>query len=462
VSLRNRFVIALSLSVAIGCSLVVPPREKVARGPQESGRELVRAALEPPKRARTLGRAGVVATALASADLRGAATGIGHALKEFDPRKEPAEVFRLELRDGTVVGGLLYPWKGDPARLAPLWISSFGFLQDRWGSESAKVTELYGAQGLGLAAHHLVLDHPTSGAFYGQNGMLSMGAYDDARMWIEVAQHVRSRLKVSTIHLLGVSMSGQTVVHALIEDARLGLDLFDSGIAVSIAPDLQQAPGCQLARLETRDGETNPWSCDAEGPAGSEGRLMKGLQRRAIWTLMQEQFVSSYRTVRPDDDSFTVEREDVALFLRQTTEARIGFLGRHQSGTWSDRFSLADLDAFMDSTRIADVIAAVRTPLVLLSAKDDPAVDRSMFVEVERAAAANPWVLAHETAHGGHFGFNVAYGPEYLYRILLLLMDEGVIGHWTGGTAHTAAAATTMASNSRAMVGRARVRSNQP
>ena len=89
----------------------------------------------------------------------------------------------------------------------------------------------------------LLLDHPTAGSFAAANGDQRIGSYDDARMWIEVARHLRRTLEPSSIHLYGVSMSGQTVVHALAEDACLGLGLFASGMAVSMAPDFQEGPG---------------------------------------------------------------------------------------------------------------------------------------------------------------------------------------------------------------------------
>jgi hypothetical protein len=57
-------------------------------------------------------------------------------------------------------------------------------------------------------------------------------------------------------------MSGQTVVYALIENSRRGLDLFESGIAVSIAPDFRLAPGRQFGHFPTPDGVNNPWGND--------------------------------------------------------------------------------------------------------------------------------------------------------------------------------------------------------
>jgi hypothetical protein len=78
-------------------------------------------------------------------------------------------------------------------------------------------------------------------------------------MWIEIAQQLRHEMNLSGVHLPGGSMSGQTVVHALIEDKRLGLSLFQSGMVFSIAPDFQQSPGKLLSMLPTPEGIDNPW-----------------------------------------------------------------------------------------------------------------------------------------------------------------------------------------------------------
>jgi hypothetical protein len=311
-------------------------------------------------------------------------------------------------------------------------MASFGGLQDRWGSEAGKFYELYlkdPAQR--IPAHVLILDHPTSGPFLANNSHLSMGSYDDARMWIEVAQSFKDRLDLTGIHLFGVSMSGQTVVHALIEDQRLGLDLFDSGLAVSIAPDFKQAPGKQLALLETPEGIDNPWKQSLT--VSADTTFIDKVQRKGLEVLVQEQFISSYRWVHPTDKEFEVERTDIAILFRGAYEDRITFLReqRRVPDTWNhEDFSLENLDSFMATTRIAKVIERVRTPLVLVSSRDDPAVDRWMFEEVVMAAGANPWIAAHETDRGGHSAFDIAYGKDYIGRVIRLLLDPQVLSDW--------------------------------
>jgi len=393
-----------------------------------SGRELILQALKPPDRHLFPLNYGTISTAVSSS-----AIDSWELMKHLDPQGTPgSRPFRLTLVDGTVVEGLLFEYVDGNADPKPLLMASFGFLQDRWGTEADKFYELYLKDpAKRIPAHVLILDHPTAGPFLANNGHLSMGSYDDARMWIEVAKHMRDCINLSGIHLFGVSMSGQTVVHALIEDKRLGLNLFDSGVAVSIAPDFQQAPGEQLALLDTVKGVENPWK--AFFKSAPEKTLSDEIQCAVLEALIEDQFVAHYRLTSTANAGFDLEPNQIAVFLRNAFEDRIAFLRKNTPATWdTDDVDLADLDAFMASTRIARVIARVHTPLVLVSSLDDPAVEHPMFAEVVQAAGDNPWVAAYETDHGGHFAFDVVYGKDYLGKVIRLLMTPRVLGAWNG------------------------------
>lgn len=421
-SIRHFLLAAVCAAVLGGCGTAGPAPAKPTPA---SGRERVLQALEPLKEGSGLLKSGVISTALSSSDIDSM-----QPLKHLDPRGTPtARPFSLTLADGTRVGGLLFPCPDAGDDPKPLLMASFGFLQDRWGTEAAKFYEDYLEDpSQRLPAHVLILDHPSAGPFLANNGCLSMGAYDDARMWIEVARYMRQRMRLSGIHLFGVSMSGQTVVHALIEDKRLGLNLFDSGIAVSIAPDFQQAPGKQLAFLKTAGGMENPWK--AYFKVLPHEKLTDEIEAAALGMLIKKQFVPHYRCIRPADTAFDLEPDQAAVFLRKAFTDRLAWLRQHAGATWNSDVDLSGLDAFMASTRIAGFIGRVRTPLVLVSALDDPAVGHAQFAEVVQAAEGNRWVAAYETAHGGHFGFDVVYGADYLGRIMRLMMTPQVLHDW--------------------------------
>jgi predicted alpha/beta-fold hydrolase len=314
----------------------------------------------------------------------------------------------------------------------PLVIAGFGFLQDRWGSEACKFYEDYLADETDpLRAHVLILDHPSSGPFLAENGVLSPGAYDDARIWVDVARRLKRKNPGMPIHLLGVSMSGQSVVHALLEDRRLGLDLFESGLAVSIAPDFKQTPGGQLASFDTGGDADNPWRKGLPSPPSND--LVDVLQRQVLMLVIRKQFIPNYHRINPAHASFSLSPQRVPRFFHTAFENRIDVLRSQQRfpENWNFKaFSLESLDAYMQTTRIAAVIQDVRTPLVLLSARDDPAVSYDQFREVAGSAAENPWVICYSTDHGGHFAYDTVYGKEYVGRVLQLMLEPEVLKSW--------------------------------
>jgi len=419
------------LVVFILCMLLLPgctpiqPKKKIDGS--LSGRTRVLDALDPSDICiNVVGRSGLLSTALPSSRLS-----LCKPLRELDPDgSHGGRPFSMTLSDNTIVGGLFFEYNDGTPEPKPLLMASFGFLQDRWGTEAAKFYSLYLKDPKDrIPAHVMILDHPSSGPFLAKNTHLSVGSYDDARMWIEIAKRLRNDLALSSIHLFGVSMSGQTVVHALIEDQRLGLNLFASGMAVSIAPDFHQAPGKQLAQLKTPKGVANPWA-EYFGKVPKK-TFVDMIQRQGVWMLIKEQFIPHYRLAGPADGAVTLRSKDIAVFFRQAFEDRITYLRNHREDSWYSRdFSLEDLNAFMTSTRIAGVIGRVQTPLVLVSAFDDPAVQRTMFEEVVLAGGSNQWIAAFETEQGGHFGFNLPYGKDYLGRVMHLMMDQQVLQSW--------------------------------
>ena len=269
--MRRAAALLVASLLVTGCYRVAGQAEDLLHGPPASGRQAVERELPPPQLLRKSSPTlGIITTGLSS--LR--------YLLGLDREGEVREhLIRFQLADGTIVGGLLFPWENGESGPKPLLMASFGFLQDRFGTEAAKFHELYVARAdHDLEAHVLILDHPTAGTFLANNGNLSPGSYDDGRMWIEMATILRKEMALSSVHLFGVSMSGQTVVHALIEDARLGRRVFDSGMAISIAPDLVEAPGRQWAR---RSGWA-PGAC-RRGPACSSRwcRWRRSCRRRS-------------------------------------------------------------------------------------------------------------------------------------------------------------------------------------
>jgi hypothetical protein len=402
--------------------------EEKARWESGAGRARVTAALSPPQV-----RSAPVDPGPVSALQSGDGVDLEQPVERF-PAGEPAAGRMLvhELSDGTTVGGILFEYAGRDDEQLPLVMAGFGFLQDRWGGEAFRFYDQYVAGPIdAVPAHILILDHPSSGPFLAENGVLSMGAYDDARIWIDVARRLKKKNPELRIHLFGAGMSGQTVVHALVEDQRLGMDLFESGLAVSIAPDLKRVPGRQLALFDSAAGEVNPWRSGLDAELGDERR--NALQRRVLMRVIEKQFIAHYLRLNPTHLNFSLPPERVPLFFHSAFENRLELLRTQPRipDTWNYAvIRLDSLDAFMQTTRIAGVIQEVQTPLVLLSARDDPAVPYSQFQSVAEAAAGNTWVLCHAVDHGGHFAFAEVYGKAYLGRVLRLMLDQQVLEGW--------------------------------
>ncbi|GIM16412.1 hypothetical protein Vretimale_19016 [Volvox reticuliferus] len=66
---------------------------------------------------------------------------------------------------------------------------------------------------------------------------------------------------------------------------------------------------------------------------------------------------------------------------------------------------LADLDEYYRHNNCREALMNVRTPLLCLSARDDPIIDSSLLRHAEVAAATNPHVLLAVTGRGGHLGW---------------------------------------------------------
>jgi len=344
---------------------------------------------------------------------------------------QPGRPFRVVLRDGTIVGGLFFPHPGDEDRPRSLLLAAFGFLQDRWGqAATAFFARHLREPAARIAAHVLILDHPSAAPFLVANGSLSVGAYDQARMWIEVGRHLDRQMPLDGIHLFGVGISGQTVIHALIEARRLGLSLFRSGIAVSIAPDFLRYPGGALALFEPPAGRQNPWQT-GHMRSRRTGRTER-LQQQVLQARIDAQFLPHYRAINPQHSSFRLEPAEIPLFFHKAFENRLMVLRRQdvRSSPWNAEFRLEDLKAHLQSIRIAPIIDRVQTPLVLLNAADDPLIPQADFLRIAGRAAKNPWVICHLTEAGGHAGFDTVYGDAYLRRILQVVTDPDVLRNW--------------------------------
>ena len=137
-----------------------------------SGRERLLVSLARPGR-KEEGLGGLFSTGLSSLQHLGRAVTPQLERRWRDEYLYERLVF--DLSNGTRVGGNLIRLDDAGDEPKPLLIVSFGFLQDRWGTEAAKFEQLYVHDPeRRVPAHILFLDHPSAGSFLANNGNLSV------------------------------------------------------------------------------------------------------------------------------------------------------------------------------------------------------------------------------------------------------------------------------------------------
>lgn len=331
----------------------------------------------------------------------------GHAL---DRREFAEREVEFALADGTRIGGLLFRREGE----APLVLASFGFLADRWSKPAAQFVGDFVADA-SLAAHVLILDHPSSAPFLAANGELSVGGLDEGRILLGVASELRAGraaelgMRITSYHLLGVSMGGLGVLYALRFDARGDRPIFGSAVVFSSVTRLDEVPADQLLnRGEVRLAPGRKWRFS---PAGLLGR--------GIYRDLLRHFRESYRdrTGRPLEGS----DEDLAQLVYGFMERR----ARHVAADGEGSASFASLDSYMKANNLCDRGEEVAVPLVLIHSKDDPVVPVSHLECFQRSASRNSNVTTYATNNGGHWGFARTYGRDWIASVLDAVMRAG-------------------------------------
>ncbi|GLC37167.1 hypothetical protein PLESTB_000987200 [Pleodorina starrii] len=95
---------------------------------------------------------------------------------------------------------------------------------------------------------------------------------------------------------------------------------------------------------------------------------------------------------------------------------------------------LDDLDAYYTHNNCREALMNVRTPLLCLSALDDPIIDPSLLRHAEAAAAANPHVLLAVTRRGGHLGWISGWaGRSWMMDVITQFVESVAELHAAGG-----------------------------
>lgn len=331
---------------------------------------------------------------------------------------------QFSLSDGTRMGAFLFQHSESQMAL-PLVIGSFGGASDRWSPAAYSFIRDYVLprdKSQKLKAHVLILDHETSAGFFHLNQSLSLGAADGGRHIREVSRLARqlSQLKgkVSSVLLVGVSMGGTNVVHALAQqDGRLGQDI-DAALAFSPATHMSGAPGFQIASL---GGSDNPFGSGFGGATS--------LPKSQIFIELAKHFKKTYMKLAHVDLANDLARGSAMgnFFytqfenrLKQLREERRK-LGRHEYAL-PESVSLGNFEEWSSSQDLPDLMPRIRTPLLMIHAHDDPVIPIEDFYKTQARAYRNPHIQTRVFPEGGHWGFGAAYGVPWIRSIL----EEGL------------------------------------
>jgi hypothetical protein len=326
----------------------------------------------------------------------------------------------FELEDGSRMGGLFFAWPGGAPGPRPLVIGSFGILEDRWGHAAGYfVREIVEggllAEVLPGGADVLIVDGGTSGAFYGLNGgAISPGGYDEGRMLREVAARLRSRNGYSSVHLLGVSLSGLASVHALLEDARLGTRFIDSVLTFSTPldqrasmQDVMKTLGQPFALPET------PGQPEPRKPRRFGFFVRNGID--VLWKRF-EGFARDFGSPVPP----VLERK-MGAAVYQAFQRRIEQLRQGPPGDWNPEVDLSSVEAYVvSSARLVDRLADAPRPLLLVHARNDSVCPFVDFERFARRHGKDDRISTLATRFGGHWGFTGTYGRDWFLEVLKL------------------------------------------
>jgi len=337
------------------------------------------------------------------------ATWLSH-VNALDRREFVEQEVDFVLADGTRAGGLLFPRAGQ----APLLLATFGFLADRWSKPAAQFVDDYLIRG-SFPAHVLILDHPSSAPFLAANGELSLGGLDEGQMVLEVARQLRGggaaklELRISSYHLLGVSMGGLGVLYAVREDARSASPILGSAAVFSSVTRLDEVRAHELV---TRGRVTlEPERRRALSPAALLGA--------GIFRDLREHFRSSYR--ERTGERLDWSDDDTGQRLYELMERRVRRLfAERKNGVAFD-----SLDGYMEFNNVCGMGEDVAVPLVMIHARDDPVVPVSHLECFEKSASSNPNVSTYVTNNGGHWGFARTYGRDWIAAILEAVLSAG-------------------------------------
>ena len=260
----------------------------------------------------------------------------------------------------------------EPAEGSPIVLVVHGLYDSKFSKYVRLTAELLHAEGFGVLAP----DMRWHGCLLTKDWLPTLGL-EEGRDLVAWAAWLRDRHPGHPIGLLGFSLGGLSVVHAMGEPGAA--EAFDAG-AIAISP------------------------------AGALRRTMDDLDSPALF---------------PDRGFTFVLRSQFRHYLRHRSEAVgmtpatgsfRGFLGwlamngPFQAGT--------TLDRLLESADPAPSAARARRPLLVLASRNDPIISPEAADDLTQSSRRNGWVHVIETPYGGHIG-QIGLFPGWMAEVMV-------------------------------------------
>jgi predicted alpha/beta-fold hydrolase len=341
-------------------------------------------------------------------EIHGVVTTLIPQLKPLAPDEIQGEK-TYTLADGTHVPTLFY--QGTSLSPRPLIIANFGLFTDKGSGALGRFIRNLVLTGK-IDADFLVVSSNTSATFFSENGEFGLGGYDEGKILVDFVRQIRGpHFHNSSIELLGISLGGNAVLQALIEEARLGRHDFQSAVIFSGLLNEGESSAALLAAFG------HPISSPV-GPPLTEGGaiLAKSLVLRLKATLKSE------------NEPYKFPIDETGDLFYKNFDTRLARLSKLQSAmeSWNPKVSTRSIEEYLatSSDLVAEDLHHSRVPLIVVHAENDPLIPFAQFQEFSKREASNPHVFTLATEQGGHFGFASPYGDDWLNELIKRARQE--------------------------------------
>jgi predicted alpha/beta-fold hydrolase len=308
---------------------------------------------------------------------------------------------RFTLADGTVISGLYFKADQESSEAPiPLFLANFGLFSDEYSAPISFFVNSLVLTGK-LKADVMIVDSVTSGEFYALNQEMGLGGYDEGRILVELADSFRSEENsVRPTYLFGVSLGGNAVIQALLEDQREGGQRFKGAISFSGVLDEEKSS----QQLMTSFGHS--LSEMQSGHLGVQGLVIANSLLLSLNSTLTHESPGAH----------ALWPWQVGDFYYQAFQKRLNRLSKTvDDHSWNPSVQTDSVEDYVHSS--SDLIQNVnqlKVPLIVIHSKNDPIVPFSEFKAFQKEQMANPEVLTHSTFFGGHWGFFDTYGADWV------------------------------------------------